>query len=122
MPRVVHFEISAGDPERAISFYEDVFGWKINKWEGPIEYWLVTTGAKEEPGIDGGIMRREGSAEHTVNTIDVPDVDEYVEKIEKAGGAVTQPKMAIPGVGYAAYLKDTEGNTFGIMQNDPDAK
>jgi predicted enzyme related to lactoylglutathione lyase len=122
MPRVVHFELSAEDPDRAITFYEEVFGWQINKWEGPIEYWLVTTGAKEEPGIDGGIIRREQSSGNTINTIDVPDVDEYIEKIVNAGGKVTQPKMSIPGVGYASYLQDTEGNTFGIMQNDPKAQ
>ena len=121
MPRVVHFEISADDPERAISFYEGIFGWKINKWDGPIEYWLVSTGA-EGPGIDGGIMRREPAIDNTVNTIDVPDIDEYIAKIERAGGQLAQPKMTIPGVGYAAYLKDTEGNIFGIMQYDPDAQ
>lgn len=122
MPRVVHFEISAAEPERAMTFYQQVFGWKIDKWDGPIEYWLVTTGAKEEPGIDGGITRREQYSENTVNTIDVPDVDEYTEKIENAGGKIIRPKLFIPGVGYVAYLKDTEGNTFGIMQNDPNAK
>ncbi len=122
MPRVVHFELSAENPERAIKFYEDVFGWKVEKWDGPIEYWLVMTGESDEPGIDGGIMRREGGYENTINTIDVPDVDEYIEKIEKAGGKVDQPKMAIPGVGYVAYLQDTEGNKFGIMQEDTDAQ
>ncbi|MCC6543080.1 MAG: VOC family protein [Nitrospirae bacterium] len=122
MPRVTHFEISAAEPERAISFYNEVFGWKINKWEGPIEYWLVATGEKEEPGIDGGIMRRGQFTENVVNSIEVPDIDEYIDKVEKAGGKVTQPKMSITGVGYAAYLKDTEGNTFGIMQYDPNAK
>jgi len=98
-----------------------VFGWNINKWEGPIEYWLVTTGAEDEHGIDGGTMRRQPSSENTVNTIDVPDVDEYIAKVERAGGRFAQPKMAIPGVGYAAYLQDTEGNTFGIMRNYPNA-
>ena len=44
MPRVVHFEVSADDPERAASFYRDVFGWNFHKWDGPEPYWLVTTG------------------------------------------------------------------------------
>src|SRR5689334_19629414 len=35
MPRVVHFEIHAEDPERAARFYGGVFGWQINKWAGP---------------------------------------------------------------------------------------
>ena len=122
MPRVIHFEISADDPDRAISFYEEVFGWQINKWEGPIEYWLVSTGAAEEPGIDGAIMRREPNIDNTNNTIDVPDIDAYMEKIVKAGGKVVQSKIAVPGVGYSAVMLDTEGNTFGLMQNDPNAK
>ncbi len=43
MPRVIHFEIPASDPERAAAFYKKTFGWKIEKWPGPTEYWLVTT-------------------------------------------------------------------------------
>jgi len=59
MSRVVHFEIPADNPERSIKFFESVFGWKIEKWDGPIEYWVVMTGDEEEPGIDGGLARRE---------------------------------------------------------------
>lgn len=121
MPRIVHFEMGAADPERASAFYEQVFGWKIEKWDGPIDYWLVMTG-EEEAGIDGGIVRREQFANNAVNTIDVPDVDRYIEQIERAGGKIAQPKMAIPGVGYMAYMFDTEGNRFGIMQSDTEAK
>ena len=58
MPRVVHFEIHADDPERAVNFYQDVFGWQIVKWEGPQDYWLITTGPDDEPGINGGLMKR----------------------------------------------------------------
>ena len=117
MPRVVHFELSADDPERATKFYSEVFGWQINKWDGPEDYWLVTTGDAGTPGIDGAIMRRMPGAT-VINTLDVPSVDEYVAKITAAGGTVVAPKMAIPGIGYFAYCNDTEGNTFGIMQSD----
>ncbi len=120
MPRVVHFEINADDPQRAIRFYEQVFGWKIQKWEGPIEYWLVMTGEKDEPGIDGAIMPRVDQGT-TINTVDVSSVDEYLEKIAAAGGKQITPKQAVPGVGYFAYVSDTEGNVFGIMQDDPSA-
>jgi predicted enzyme related to lactoylglutathione lyase len=121
MPRVVHFEIPADDPERAAKFYTEAFGWKINKWEGPMEYWLVATGEKSEPGIDGGIMKR-GEVKTITNTIGVDSVDEFINKIESAGGAVIAPKTAVPGVGWFAYCADTEGNLFGIMQDDPNAK
>jgi len=121
MPRVVHFEIHADDPERAVKFYEKVFGWKIKKWQGPVDYWLVTTGEPDKPGIDGAIMRRTDHGT-TYNTIDVPSVDEYTEMIEKAGGKVVMPKTAVPSVGYMAYCADTEGNVFGIMEENPSAK
>lgn len=115
MPRVIHFELPADDPERASAFYRAVFGWSVSKWDGPLDYWLVTTGEEGAPGIDGAIQRREEGAT-TTNTIDVPSVDEYVAKIVAAGGQVVLPKQEIPGVGFLAYCTDTEGNVFGIIQ------
>lgn len=122
MNRVVHFDISAEDPERAVKFYGDVFGWTAEKWEGPMEYWLVTTGPDDKPGINGGIAKRQKPSETITNTIEVSSVDEFVEKIRQAGGNVVSPKMPIPGVGYFAMCQDTEGNPFGIMEDDPEAK
>jgi predicted enzyme related to lactoylglutathione lyase len=119
MPRIVHFEIAAKDPERASKFYSQVFDWKINKWDGPMPYWMATTGDKAQPGIDGGIVNPMEGLPSVINTIDVPSVDEYINKIKKGGGSIVKPKMAIPTVGYMAYCKDTEGNVFGIMQMDP---
>jgi hypothetical protein len=122
MPRVVHFEVEAERPEQIIKFYEQVFGWKVEKWEGPIEYWLITTGTEEEPGIDGGLSRRSDGEPSTVNTIDVPSVDEYIKKVENNGGSIVRPKMAVPGVGWMAYFKDPDGNMFGMMERDESAK
>ncbi|HEU5102611.1 MAG TPA: VOC family protein [Roseiflexaceae bacterium] len=121
MARVVHFELAADDPERAIQFYEKVFGWQIQKWDGPQDYWLATTGERGTPGIDGAIMRRDPNMPAVVNTIDVASLDESLAKLTANGGTVVAPKMTIPGVGYMAYCQDTEGNTFGMMQADPAA-
>lgn len=120
MPRVIHFEIHADDPKRAANFYEKVFGWKISKWQGPADYWLVNTGEEKEPGINGAIMHRTRKGS-TWNTIDVPSVDEFLQKTVKAGGKIVQKKTTVPGVGYMAYCADTEGNVFGIMQADEKA-
>jgi predicted enzyme related to lactoylglutathione lyase len=125
MPRVIHFELSADDPERAVKFYDEVFGWKAQKWEGPQSYWLLTTGDEGQPGIDGGLMKRSDNplpSSSATNTIDVPSVDEYAEKIKGSGGKVVMPKSALPGIGYLAYCEDTEGNIFGIMEFDPSVK
>jgi predicted enzyme related to lactoylglutathione lyase len=122
MPRVIHFEIPADDPERAGRFYRKVFDWKIEKWGGPVDYWLVTTGEDKELGINGAIMSKSGHVIVTTNTVDVASFEDAVKRIKAAGGKVLMPKTAVPGVGYMTYCKDTEGNVFGIMQNDLNAK
>lgn len=128
MTRVVHFEIPVDEPERAISFYKEVFGWEINKWEGgSMDYWLIKTGEDPEPGINGGLMRRmkptDGeSATAFVCTVGVPNYDAYAEKIKKAGGKKVTEKTEIPKMGWMSYFKDTEGNTFGIMESMPNAQ
>jgi len=128
MPRVIHFEIHADDTARAVQFYTNVFGWGFHKWEGPMEYWLITTGEEGAPGINGGLMQRMGpppAEGQAVNaypcTVDVSSVDEYCEKITANGGSIALPKMAIPGMGWLAYGKDTEGNIFGMMEMDASA-
>ena len=122
MSRVIHFEIPAGDPQRAANFYKKVFGWKIEKWPGPMEYWMVTTGAEGTPGINGGLLKRQPPTTATTNTIGVESVDAAVTAVQGAGGKMIMPKMAIPTVGYFAYCEDTEGNLFGVMQPDANAK
>jgi hypothetical protein len=128
MPRIVHFEIHAADPERAVKFYKSVFGWDI-KHLPEMHYWLITTGDAKEPGINGGLMQRRGPAPADMAplnafacTVDVPNTDAFVEKATKSGGTVALAKMAVPGIGWLAYVKDTEGNILGLMQRDPKAK
>jgi hypothetical protein len=121
MPRIIHFEINADKPERAVKFYEKAFGWKIGKWGGPADYWLVETGEKDKPSVNGAIMQRMEKAS-TVIFVDVPSVDEYLKKVVQAGGKALTKKATIPGIGYSAYCLDTEGNVFGLFQDDPSAK
>lgn len=120
MPRVVHFEVYADDMDRASRFYSDVFGWTVTKidLEGGNAYWLIDTGDEPAEGINGGMMPR--PTPEAINTVvlDVPSVDEYVEKITRGGGSLLVPKFAVPGVGYAAYFRDTEGNPFGIFEDN----
>ncbi len=123
MPRVVHFEVYADDIDRASQFYSDVFGWTVTKLEleGGNAYWLIDTGDEPAEGINGGMMPR--PTPEAINTVvlDVPTVDEYVDKITAGGGTLLAPKFAVPGVGYAAYFKDTEGNPFGIFEDNSEA-
>ena len=122
MPRIIHFDIPADDPARAQKFYQEIFGWKFDKWNGPMEYWMAKTGDDKQPGINGGLAKRMPGQAGMTNTIDVPSVDEFAKTIQSKGGKVIVPKMAIPGVGYFAQCLDTEGNCFGIIQMDQNAK
>ena len=123
MSRVVHFEIPADNPERVAGFYNKVLGWDIQKWEGPMDYWLISTGKDSEPGIHGGIARKKDRpASGVLVTAQVDSVDECLKKIVTAGGSIVVPKQAIPGVGYQAHFRDPEGNVIGIMENDPSAR
>jgi predicted enzyme related to lactoylglutathione lyase len=125
MNRPVHFDIMADNMERAAKFYTNVFGWKIEKWDGPMKYWLIMTGEDGEPGINGGLGQRDENDKgqfRFTNTIEVKSVDEYVMKIEKNGGKVIMKKTAILGYGWHAICIDTEGNQFGIMEMDKNAK
>jgi uncharacterized protein len=135
MNRVIHFEIHASDPARAAAFYHEVFGWDIKEWIVPgvnipdeNRYWVVSTGDAAAPGINGGIVFRRGSAPaegQAVNayvcTIGVASMDESIARALAAGATLAVGKMPIRGVGWLAYCKDTEGNIFGMMQDDPTA-
>jgi predicted enzyme related to lactoylglutathione lyase len=90
-----------------------------------VEYWLIETGPQGTPGIDGGLLRRRGAAPaegQPVNafvcSIDSPSVDEAARAIQAHGGTIVLPRMAVPGVGWLIYARDTEGNLFGVFQED----
>ena len=130
MSRVLHFEIQADDVERAKAFYAAAFGWSFEDY-GQMTgstYWGITTGPEGEPGINGGLLQRPVPAPAVgqgtnafVCTVVVEDYDETERKILDAGGQVALPKMALTGMAWQGYYLDTEGNTFGIHQPDPEA-
>jgi predicted enzyme related to lactoylglutathione lyase len=120
---IVHFEIPADNVEKLRKFYSKLFGWKIEKTPGPIEYWMIQTvpidkkGMPIRPGVNGGMMKRQQPEHKPVNYIAVESVDEYTKKIEALGGKVLVPKMEVPGIGWWALALDPEGNQFAILQN-----
>ncbi len=122
MPRVVHFNLPVDYIERAKKFYNEVFGWSFEKWDGPMEYWLTKTGDDKQLGINGGLAKRNHLSPTTINTIEVPSIDEFTKKIQSKGGKAIQG-MPIPGVEYFAHCTDTEENRFDMMiQFDKNAK
>jgi predicted enzyme related to lactoylglutathione lyase len=121
MPRIVHFEFLADDPERATKFWQDTFGWTAQSFGGQ-NYWLIDTG-EGEPGINGGIMRR-GDFPRPVNsicTVGVDDVDAALAQVKANGGDVVLEKFEVGGAGWSAYCTDSEGNVFGVFEAAQDA-
>ena len=119
MPTLVHFEIPADNVERAKSFYSKLFGWEIKELPG-MDYWIITMGG--EKSVSGGMMKRQNPGQPIINYVDVPSVDKYAAEIEKLGGKIIFPKTAIPEMGYFATCQDTEKNTFGIWEENKNAK
>ena len=120
--QVVHFEIPVDDVERAQAFYREAFGWTIMPMP-EMSYTIVSTtetdesGMPKQPGaINGGMFSRQEPRTSPVIVVDVDDIDAALPNIEKLGGAVAVPKMAVGDMGFAAYFTDSEGNVIGLWQ------
>jgi hypothetical protein len=116
MNRVTHFELPTSDLAASRHFYEAVFGWKFTKYEGQVEYLLISTGPPGTPGIDGGLGGAANDIKATVNTVDVDNIDEAIKKVELNGGQVVYPVGDIPGMGRLAYIREPGGAVVGLFQ------
>ncbi len=115
------FEIPADDLNRAKEFYGKLFGWKISPFRGMNDFLHIDTGGADATP-DGGLQPRKHAAHSITNYVTVESVIKSVEKIEKLGGKICLPKTAVPEMGYFAVCQDTEGNTFGIWEQNENAK
>jgi predicted enzyme related to lactoylglutathione lyase len=122
MARVTHFEVQSTNLETSWKFFEEVFGWQIQKWDGPGEYYLIITGPDTSPGIDGGLSRAANEMPDTINTLSVENIDEVLQQVPANGGEIAMAKMEIPGVGYLAYIREPGGTVFGLLQALPGAR
>jgi uncharacterized protein len=123
MDKVVHFEIPADNLDRAKKFYQSLFGWQITDFP-QMNYTIVNTVAvdennmpKESGAINGGMLKRNHPGEQPVIVINVSSVDEYLKKVEKAGGKTVMPKVKVGEMGLYARVTDTEGNMIGLWEH-----
>jgi len=123
MPTIVHFDLPADDLVRAKKFYTDLFGWKFVAPPGFPDYYLIeTTDLQGRPATGGGMGKRGSPDQRIMNYIGIPSIDEYSARVIQLGGSLVLPKMPVPGFGYLAVCTDTEGNTFGLWQEEPGAE
>lgn len=114
MGRVVLFDISSQDPERAAAFYSSVFGWKVA--EPNWGYHPVTTGDDSKPGIHGGISKGPQDFPHGIRIqIEVDNIDASLEQSVEAGAQIVREKMEFDAY-YLAYLVDPTGNGIGLIE------
>ena len=122
MNPIIHFEIPFDDKEKAMKFYKEVFGWEFQDIP-EMNYVIAQTGETDpktfmlkKPGmINGGMYKRdENSAKSPVLVIDVPNIDEHLEKIKSHGGTIFREKTQVGDMGFYAQVKDTEGNIIGV--------
>ena len=121
-----YFDLTVKDLAVARGFFEAVLGWKFERFPMPYEYYRITAGPAEEPGIDGGMAAIKDTSIcggwPLVNlTVPVPSVDKCIEKIKANGGSVVEPRTAIPGVGWYATCAEPGGLMFGLIEADPTA-
>jgi predicted enzyme related to lactoylglutathione lyase len=117
---LVFFAVHAEDLPSTRRFYEMVFGWKFQAW-GPPGFFLIATGDKDDPGIQGALQKRHEvlPGERFTGfecTIGVQDIDAVAEAVVANGGKVILSKCEIPTVGYLIKIQDPDGNVVCVTQ------
>ena len=110
---VVHFEIHASEPQKAIDFYSSLLGWTFQNYGGGEQpYWVIDTGegaignaaGKAGLGINGGLTQRMGPRPEIgapVNgcniVVGVDDVDGLMRRGIELGATEALPATDWPG-------------------------
>ena len=113
---VIHVDFPNGDLRKVIQFYKSVFGWKVKKWGENRDCWIIIPKQNVDYATNNRLVHWADLETNSINTIDVPSVDECMNKIIRNGGKIISPKTTLHGLGYVALCQDTEGNSFNIMQ------
>ena len=115
------FEIPATDLDRAQKFYEAIFDITLNPMDTPNIKMRMFPLDDMMTGVGGAIVDSGGF--HKPSATDGvliylngnPDVQNVLDKVEKAGGKIMVPKTEIsPEYGFMAAFQDTEGNRIGL--------
>jgi uncharacterized protein len=112
----VHFEIPSDDTEKGRAFWGGLFGWRFEGYPGPFEYY--TTRISDQAGA--AITSMEPGKRGIRSYFDVDDINAGVARVRELGGEAGDG-APVPGMGWFSVCKDTQGNDFGLWQNDTSA-
>jgi uncharacterized protein len=116
--QMVHLEIPAGDTAKAREFWSGLFGWEWQAFDGSPSEYLMT---RFSDTTGGAIYQPEQADKRGARVyFDVDDINEGTARVKELGGEAGEA-MPVPGMGWFAICKDTEGNEFGLWQNDTNA-
>ena len=114
-------EIYVEDMSRAQKFYETVLNIELDELpmpEGMGEMQMMSfPWSENERNISGALVKMEHMKAGTGGTLvyfACDDCSLEESRVEKAGGKVLQPKMAIGDYGFCSIVMDTEGNSVGL--------
>jgi predicted enzyme related to lactoylglutathione lyase len=120
----IWYELMTPNPDGAKAFYDAVVGWDIGPAVAEFNgYRMINAG----DGAAGGVlpltdeMQQHGARPTWLGYVHVPDVDEAVGDIERAGGKSLMPPFDIPNVGRIAMVTDPQGAPFYVMKPTPPA-
>ena len=113
--QIVHIEIPADDTAKGLEFWGPLFGWRFEAFPGPFEYHMTRNGDQ-----GAAITNMEPGKKGTRAYFDVEDINAGVARVRELGGEAADPQP-VPGMGWFATCRDTQGNEFGLWQNDPSA-
>jgi len=109
------FAIPTYDFARAIRFYETIFNTPLRHeaaWPN------LAIFPYEKPGVSGAIVHQENLKPSTDGVVIYLNCDgkfdAVLDRVEKAGGAIVEPKAHLPNVGWIAQISDSEGNRIGL--------
>ncbi len=118
MSAIVHFDVPVEDVVRAKKFYSTLFGWKFDAFPDMQYNLITTTNLDGSPGVGGGMGKRMEPSQRIMNYFGVTSLDAAMKQVKSLGGKVLTEKMAVPGMGFLATCMDTEGNTFGLFEEN----
>jgi predicted enzyme related to lactoylglutathione lyase len=113
--KIVHFELPAADADRASGFWNGLFGWDVggSAMEG-FDYRMFQV-ADDQGGAVYPAEDNAGSG--PIVYFDTDDIEASIAKVRELGGEA-EDKAPVPGHGWFASCRDTEGNRFSLWQGD----
>jgi hypothetical protein len=114
---VVHIEWPSEDSDRSVGFWNGLFGWEFGESPTPEFSYRM---AKVSDGCGAAIFPAEERSGHPIMYLDTEDIEASIEKTRELGGSA-EDKQPVPGHGWFAVCKDTEGNAFNLWQADESA-